>query len=84
MTDFKKESLALYKPPFKYYCTYIFDTNDSMVMNSDELTESALVLRGWGRINYMENAEELHDAVGEHIANALTEYWERNQNINGE
>ncbi len=76
--DLLSAALDIYKPPFKYSCTYIFDAKDNMVMNSDELEESALVLRGWGRIGYMDDAEALHDAVGEHIARALTEYWEKN------
>jgi hypothetical protein len=70
-------ALNLYEPPFNYHCTYIFDAKHRMVMNVDELKESELILRGWGRIQYEHNPKELHDAVGQHVANALTEYWEK-------
>ncbi|MEN1480001.1 hypothetical protein, partial [Pseudomonas aeruginosa] len=33
--------------------------------------------RGWGRIVYMENPEELQDEFGAMLAEALTEYVER-------
>ncbi len=71
------DSFALYEPPFTYDSTYIFDSKRNMVMNVNKMQESELVLRGWGRIRGMENAEALHDAVGAHIAMALTEYWEK-------
>lgn len=34
-------------------------------------------IRGWGRMQYMPTPEELQDAIGKHVARALTEYWER-------
>ncbi len=71
------DSFALYKPPFRYDSTYIWDAKHEMVMNVNETSESELVLRGWGRVGGMENAEALHDEVGKHIAKALTEYWEK-------
>lgn len=34
-------------------------------------------IRGWGRIQYLENAEEKHDKMGEFIAEAINEKIER-------
>ena len=78
LDDLLSAALDLYKSPFKYHCTYIHDANSQMIMNVDERQETELILRGWGRIGYMKNAEKLHDAVGEHIATALTDYWVKN------
>ena len=73
--ELKEKALSLYKPPFKYEHTYIFDASNHMVMNVRDFTN--LQLRGWGRISYMDDAENLHDEVGKHVAKALTEYWEK-------
>lgn len=72
-----RDALALYKPPFSFTCGYIFDSTGAMV--ADDNCESILLrVRGWGRIQYKDNPGQLQDAVGEHLAKALTEYWERN------
>jgi hypothetical protein len=71
----RTSALELFKPPFHYHCGYIFDTSGNMV--SDNCGETAATrLRGWGRIQYMGNPQELQDAVGELIAEALNSFWE--------
>jgi hypothetical protein len=71
----REKALALYKPPFRYECGYIFDANSHMV--ADEVAHS-LRIRGWGRIGYMEDPRELQDEVGKLIAEALTKFWTDN------
>jgi len=73
----KKELLTLFKPPFVFdeRGDYIFDSDTNMVLdNTEELAVARL--RGWGRIQYLEDANNLQNKVGELIALALTEYWE--------
>ncbi len=76
--DIKQKALDLYKPPFRYEYGYIFDSENEMV--SDDYATSIQEVRGWGRIQYLGNAEELQDTVGELIAEALTEYWTKHAN----
>lgn len=70
----KKAALALYRPPFTSSHGYIFDADSNMVADD---AGSACRVRGWGCIGGKENPEALQDAVGEHIAKALTQYWEQ-------
>ncbi len=72
--DIDKKALALYKPPFKFVHGYIFDSENQMF--ADQHETSVCRVRGWGRLSYMDEPEKLQDAVGEHIAKALTAYWE--------
>jgi hypothetical protein len=47
-------------------------------MVADQPAQDAVLrIRGWGRIQYLPDAEKLQDAVGELIARAMTEFWER-------
>jgi outer membrane phospholipase A len=85
----RKRALALYKPPFKFQYGYIYDSEGNVVAdNSSERDEEVtcssaengnllLRVRGWGRIGYMENPEQLQDTVGELIVEALNAYWEK-------
>ena len=76
MSDLRGEALKLYKPPFKLDHGYIFDSHGEMV--ADQVDPIAIArIRGWGRISYMDNAENLQDAVGELIVEALNEKWNR-------
>lgn len=78
MNQIDIDALAIYKPPFKYQAGYIFDADDNMV--ADDCGENAAArIRGWGRIQYMNNPEQLQDTIGEHIAKAMTEYWEKHR-----
>ena len=75
-------ALALYRPPFKFRMGYIHDAGGHMVADQDGFGEGSKVfdsiaarVRGWGRIGYMPDAEDLQDEVGAVIADALTAYW---------
>ncbi len=59
----------LYERPFKY------DPNGQMIF--DGKGNLVVDVRGWGRIEKMDNGMELHDTVGEIIAEALNEKWSR-------
>jgi hypothetical protein len=81
----KPEALALYKPPFKFDRGYIFDADSNIASDDGDMTGNLNVaarVRGWGRIQSKPEAADLQDAVGELIAQALTEFWERHQTEN--
>ena len=80
----KRRALGLYTPPFRYECGYIFDRNGAMVADEAAMgnyQDAATRIRGWGRIQYLDNPEGLQDAVGEIIADLLSKYW--NEDIVG-
>lgn len=77
-SNLPKSALALYEAPFRYERGYIFDSKNEMFADDDN-KNIALRLRGFARISYMKNANTLQDDIGCHIAQALTEYWERNK-----
>lgn len=81
MSDLKAYALALYKPPFQHLHGYILDSDNRVVADDGEATKMlgqiAARVRGWGRIKYLPSPEELQDKVGELVAEALTQYWER-------
>jgi hypothetical protein len=68
-----EEALKIHKPPFKY------DPNGFMVLDSDN--NLVVDVRGWGHIQHLKDDEtealKLHDTVGELIAAALNEKWEK-------
>ncbi len=71
-------AMALYSPPFKFQHGFIFDANGEMVSDGELENQDAIQrVRGWGRIGYMDDAEKLQDLVGDVIAKALTEYWQK-------
>lgn len=77
-TDLRNKSIGLYTPPFRFEHGYIWDAKGQMVAdNHVDGEDAALRVRGWGRISYMENPEALQDEVGNVIALAMTEFWER-------
>jgi len=55
----------------------IQNTQENTFLRRNEMAR----LRGWGRIQYLPDPEKLHDAVGEIIAEALTEYWTRQSKL---
>lgn len=73
---FAHHALALYKAPFRYENGYVYDAMNEMVAD-DEGQDILLRVRGWGRIRHMDDPESLRNAIGEIIAQALTEYWNR-------
>lgn len=77
-TDLRNKSIGLYTPPFRFEHGYIWDAKGQMVADNHVDGEDAVLrVRGWGRICYMENPEALQDEVGNVIALAMTEFWER-------
>ena len=85
-TNAKEIVLSLFTPPFYFQHGYTFDSNNQMV--ADEGRDLALGtiisrIRGWGMIKYKGTpevkAEEIQDAAGEIIAEALNQYWKNNQ-----
>lgn len=80
--ELKTKALELYKLPFRFDHGYIFDASGHTVADQGGALDGQLAfmaqVRGWGRIGKLENAEAMQDKVGELIAEALTEYWERN------
>lgn len=77
-SDIRDKSIGLYTPPFRFEHGYIWDAKGKMVAdNHVDGEDAALRVRGWGRISYMENPEALQDEVGNVIALAMTEFWER-------
>lgn len=83
MSELRKRALALYTPPFFYDKRggYIWDVKQNMVADNHVDGDQVLRVRGWGRIVYMENPEELQDEFGAMLAEALTEYVDRRNAI---
>jgi hypothetical protein len=68
----RKAAMAIYKPPFKHHRGYIYDSQQHMVADDHDVHAAVVArVRGWGRIGYMQNPEELQDEVGEMMADAL-------------
>lgn len=86
MSELRKRALALYTPPFFYDKRggYIWDTKQNMVADNHVDGDQVLRVRGWGRIVYMENPEELQDEFGAMLAEALTEYVDRRNAIHAD
>lgn len=78
--ELKKTIVSLYKPPFKYQYGYIFDSEGNMVTDDLVKDENQVArVRGWGRLSYMDNPEQLQDGVGEMIADILTKHWGKDE-----
>jgi hypothetical protein len=62
---------GLYRKPFHYdpYGQMIFDANHNQVLD----------IRGWGRIQYLDNAELKQDTFGKFIAYTLNECYDTKQ-----
>lgn len=79
--DLHARAIDLYTPPFRFEYGYIWDAKDQMVADNsvpEDAEGAALRVRGWGRISYLEEPEALQDEVGNIIASAMTEHWNRN------
>lgn len=70
-------AFSLYTPPFRFKNGYIWDSKNQMVCDDDG-QDSIQRVRGWGSIQKLPEGEKIQDAVGELIAEALTEYWWNN------
>lgn len=83
-TDIRKAAFDLYTPPFRHEHGYILDANNQVVADNGAIGEMkgviAARIRGWGRIQYMDNPEgraaALQDEVGAIVADALTAWWQ--------
>jgi len=74
------KAMGLYRPPFRFEHGYILDADGHMMSDNEGEGQDVIQrVRGWGRIGSMDDAEALQDAVGEVIAQALTEYWQRHK-----
>ena len=74
MTDIRQAALGLYNPPFCHTSGLIVDANNRTV------TDLPIArIRGWGRIQYLDNPRELQDEVGLIVAEALNLYWAKSQ-----
>lgn len=90
----ENRAFKLYTPPFVYRQGYIFDSKNEVVADNHDCvsdqyarlgppvseSQPSVRVRGWGRISKMEDADKISDAAGEHIAKALTEYWQNHAN----
>ena len=67
------DALNVHTPPFRY------DPEGFMVF--DNANNLVVDVRGWGHIQHLKETEvealKLHDTVGELIAEALNEKWEK-------
>lgn len=83
MGTIRQAALDLYTPPFRYEHGYIWDSANHVVADNGEpgeMREQFISrIRGWGRIQYMDNpkgrAAALQDEVGKMVAEALNAFW---------
>jgi hypothetical protein len=79
--DIRSRARRLYRAPFRYEMGYIYDAGGEMVsdgrVDKEDQPQQLIVqrVRGWGRIGYLADAEQLQDTVGALIAEALTRFW---------
>jgi hypothetical protein len=72
--ELKKKAFNLYTAPFSCRYGYIWDAEGNMVAD-DVGGDAMLRIRGWGRLGAMEDGDKIQDAVGDLIAEILTDYW---------
>ena len=79
----RQAALEIFTPPFRYENGFIVDSSDNIVAYSWRDKAARLIasrIRGWGRIQYMDNpewsADEIQDEVGKIVAEALNSFWE--------
>lgn len=78
-SDLRRKAIEMLKPPFSYEHGYIFDSEHNMVSDDHDCGTGTIArLRGWGRLGKLEDGAEIQDAIGELIAEALTEWFETN------
>ena len=77
-SEARRVGMSLYKPPFRYEHGYIFDSNVA-----DDGPTGMLLARilGWGYIQHAGGAtvtaEAIQAELGQVVADALTEFWDR-------
>jgi len=69
MDEITKEMLSKFTFPVRFHegSGYILDATDQMVGE----------VRAWGMLQYHKNPEELQDALGRFMADAINEKWEK-------
>lgn len=82
----RQAAMELYKAPFYYSHGYIRDANHQMISDDAGDTAHGLIaarIRGWGRIQYMDNpkgrAAALQDEIGKIVTEALNEKWKESK-----
>ena len=73
--DLRARAISLYVGPFNYYCGYISDSKGEVFADLGSIIEQEARIRGWCRIQKLEDAEALQDKVGELFAEALSQFW---------
>lgn len=73
----RQVALDYLKPPFKFNRGYIFDAEGHKVADDGDWKNHVVRIRGWGAISYLESPEQLQDMIGTLVAEALTEFWQR-------
>lgn len=70
--------LELYQAPFRFdeRGGYIWDAQNNMVADNHVDGDQAIRVRGWGRLSYRKDGEEVQDLMGQAMADALTARWE--------
>jgi hypothetical protein len=63
MTHIKETLTEIFKPPF------VYDSMAMMILDSNG--QNIVDIRGYGRLQYHENAEERQDEIGREIAEFL-------------
>ena len=87
MSTIREAALAIYTPPFRYEHGYVWDSNNEMVSDGQGMRGLlAARIRGWGRIQYMDDpagrAAALQDEIGHMVAEALNAFWTANMKAN--
>lgn len=69
--------LELYQAPFRFdeRGGYICDAQNNMVADNHVEGDQAMRVRGWGRLSYRQDGEEVQDLMGQAMADALTARW---------
>lgn len=77
----KEQILELYTAPFTHTDGYIFDAKSQMIVDDCGANLEGIVqVRGWGYLNgklNLDDAGDIQDEIGEMIAEALTQYWNK-------
>ena len=80
-SEARRVGMSLYKPPFKYEHGFIFDSNDHIFADDGPTGMLLARIRGWGYIQHAGGttvtAEAIQDELGQVVADALTEFWDR-------
>jgi hypothetical protein len=69
-------AFELFKPPFVYSGGHIFDSVGNAVGENDGRALNAiLVFKADERYKHLDQIDDINEALGKHIAEALTDHW---------